>query len=45
MAVALKEGATTSRSIRLMGDREMIRERAAQAALNMLRLRLLGRVE
>ncbi len=43
MAVALKEGETTSRSIRLMGDREMIRGRAAQAALNMLRLRLLGR--
>jgi len=42
MAVTL-DGKTTSRSIRTMGNREMIRARAAQAALNMLRLRLLGR--
>lgn len=42
MAVAL-EGKTTSRSMRTMGNREMIRAKAAQAALNMLRLRLLGR--
>ena len=37
------DGKTTSRSIRTMGNREMIRGRAAQAALNMLRRRLLGR--
>jgi len=41
MAVTL-DGQTTARSIRTMGNREMIRGRAAQAALNMLRLRLLG---
>lgn len=42
LAVAL-DGKTTSRSMRTMGNRELIRGRAAQAALNMLRRRLLGR--
>ena len=42
LAVAMKGTETTTREIRLMGNREMIRARAAQAGLNMLRLRLLG---
>jgi len=42
LAVAMKGSETLSRKIRLMGSREMIRARAAQAGLNMLRLRLLG---
>jgi nicotinamide-nucleotide amidase len=42
LAVAMKGTETTAREIRLMGNREMIRARAAQAGLNMLRLRLLG---
>ncbi len=40
VAVALKNNETTTRELRLMGDREMIRARAAQAGLNLLRLRL-----
>jgi nicotinamide-nucleotide amidase len=42
LAIAIKGAETTAREIRLMGNREMIRARAAQAGLNMLRLRLLG---
>ena len=42
LATAFKNRDTTSQSIQLMGNREMIRARAAQAALNMIRLRLLG---
>jgi len=42
LAMAMKGTETSAREIRLMGNREMIRARAAQAGLNMLRLRLLG---
>jgi nicotinamide-nucleotide amidase len=42
LAIALKGAETTAREVRLMGNREMIRARAAQAGLNMLRLRLFG---
>ncbi|MBI3871768.1 MAG: competence/damage-inducible protein A [candidate division Zixibacteria bacterium] len=41
IGVSQKTGGTTARQFQFMGDREMIRERAAQAALNMLRVRLL----
>lgn len=40
LAVAMKDKGTTARELRLMGDREMIRARAAQAGLNLLRLRM-----
>jgi nicotinamide-nucleotide amidase len=40
LAVAMKDAETTAREVRLMGNREMLRARAAQAGLNMLRLRL-----
>jgi PncC family amidohydrolase len=40
LAIAMKGAETTAREVRLMGNREMIRARAAQAGLNMLRLRL-----
>ena len=41
LAVGMKKSETTARRIQLLGNREIIRARAAQAALNMLRLRLL----
>jgi nicotinamide-nucleotide amidase len=44
MAVAMRGQETLSKEVRLLGNRHMIRERAAQAALNFLRLRLLGRI-
>jgi nicotinamide-nucleotide amidase len=40
LAITMKGAETTAREVRLMGNREMIRARAAQAGLNMLRLRL-----
>jgi nicotinamide-nucleotide amidase len=43
LALAFRDSDTTARSVRLMGNREMIRARAAQAALNLLRLQLLER--
>jgi len=41
LAVAMRDQPTTAQQMRFLGDREMIRARAAQAALNLLRLRLL----
>lgn len=42
IATAVRGLPTEAMRLQLMGDRQMIRERAAQAALNQLRLRLLG---
>ena len=42
IASAIKGHATEAVRLQLMGDRQMIRERAAQAALNHLRVRLLA---
>lgn len=42
IGAAIKNQATEAIRFQFMGDRQMIRERAAQAALNLLRLRLLG---
>lgn len=42
IATAITNQPTEAAHLQLMGDRQMIRERAAQAALNQLRLRLLG---
>lgn len=42
IATAIKNQPTEAVRLQLMGDRQMIRERAAQAALNHLRLRLVG---
>jgi nicotinamide-nucleotide amidase len=41
LALAVRGQPTSTQEVRLLGNREMIRARAAQAALNMLRLRLL----
>jgi len=42
IATAIKNHPTEAVRLQIMGDRHMIRERAAQAAINQLRLRLLG---
>jgi len=42
IATAIDGLPTEAKRLQLMGDRPMIRERAAQAGINMLRLRILG---
>ncbi len=42
LSAAIRNHETTTREVRLTGDREMIRARAAQAGLNLLRRRLIG---
>ncbi|MEW5702053.1 MAG: competence/damage-inducible protein A [Candidatus Zixiibacteriota bacterium] len=41
IALSMRGATTTAEEFRFLGNREMIRARAAQAALNMLRLRLI----
>lgn len=45
IACAVKGSETVARKLHFLGSREMIRERAAQAALNLLRRQLLGLAE